>query len=193
VNLEIPTQWKLRYQLRTEACYRLITFYTPLIVLCRGFRKTFLNDELELAAPFQRNPVWTDIQKAYLIDTILNGLPIPELYMQDVGNEDGDERHIVVDGQQRVRAVLDFIQGTYSLEGEEVTKKWRGLSFEELSPDEKKAVFGYKFVVRVLPPMEEEGIRKIFARLNRNVVALNEQELRNATYWGPFINDSIFG
>jgi hypothetical protein len=35
--------------------------------------------------------------------------------------------------------------------------------------------------------MEEEGIRKIFARLNRNVVALNEQELRNATYWGPFI------
>jgi len=40
------------------------------------FRKTFLNDELELAAPFQRNPVWTDIQKAYLIDTILNGIPI---------------------------------------------------------------------------------------------------------------------
>jgi hypothetical protein len=151
------------------------------------FRKTFLNDELELAAPFQRNPVWTDVQKAYLIDTILNGLPIPELYMQDVGDEEGDERHIVVDGQQRVRAVLDFVQGTYSLEGEEVTKKWRGLSFEELSADEKKAVFGYKFVVRVLPAMEEDGIRKIFARLNRNVVALNEQELRNATYWGPFI------
>jgi hypothetical protein len=107
--------------------------------------------------------------------------------MQDVGDEEGDERHIVVDGQQRVRAVLDFVQGTYSLEGEEVTKKWRGLSFEELSADEKKAVFGYKFVVRILPVMEEEGIRKIFARLNRNVVALNEQELRNATYWGPFI------
>ena len=62
-------------------------------------------------------------RKAYLIDTILNGLPIPELYMQDVGNEEGDERHIVVDGQQRVRAVLDFVQGIYSLKGEEVTKK----------------------------------------------------------------------
>ena len=35
--------------------------------------------------------------------------------------------------------------------------------------------------------MDDEGLRKIFARLNRNVVALNEQELRNATYWGPFI------
>jgi hypothetical protein len=151
------------------------------------FRKAFLNDELELAAPFQRNPVWSVVQKAYLIDTILNGLPIPELYMQDVGDEEGDERHIVVDGQQRIRAVLDFVQGAYSLEGEEVTKKWRDLSFEELGAEEKKTVFGYKFVVRILPAMEEEGIRKIFSRLNRNVVALNDQELRNATYWGPFI------
>jgi hypothetical protein len=102
-------------------------------------------------------------------------------------NEEGDERHIVVDGQQRIRAVVDFVQGTYSLEGDEVTKKWRDLSFEELGAEEKKAVFGYKFVVRILPAMEEEGIRKIFSRLNRNVVALNDQELRNATYWGPFI------
>jgi uncharacterized protein DUF262 len=151
------------------------------------FRKTFLDRELELHAPFQRNPVWTDIQKAYLIDTILNGYPIPELYMQDVSNEDGDEQHIVVDGQQRIRAVLDFLQGTYALEGNEVTRQWRGLRFEDLGAEEKKLVFGYKFVVRILPPMEEEGIRRIFARLNRNVVALNEQELRNATYWGPFI------
>lgn len=151
------------------------------------FNKTFLDSELVLAAPFQRNPVWTDVQKAYLIDTILNGLPIPELYMQDVGDEDGNEQHIVVDGQQRIRAVLDFIQGTYALDGDDVTKKWRGLSFKDLDTDEKKQFFGYKFVVRVLPQMDEEGVRKIFARLNRNVVALNEQELRNATYWGPFI------
>jgi hypothetical protein len=46
------------------------------------FNKTFGNEELELAPPFQRNPVWTDVQKAYLIDTILYGLPVPELYMQ---------------------------------------------------------------------------------------------------------------
>ena len=151
------------------------------------FRKAFLNTELELHAPFQRNPVWTDIQKAYLIDTILNGYPIPELYMQDSSNAEGDELYIVVDGQQRVRAVLDFVQGTYALEGDEITRQWRGLRFEDLGADEKKVIFAYKFVVRILPEMEEEGIRRIFARLNRNVVALNEQELRNATYRGPFI------
>ena len=151
------------------------------------FNKTFANNELELGPPFQRNPVWTDLQKAYLIDTILHGLPIPELYMQDIGDESGAEKHIVVDGQQRVRAVLDFLRGSYVLVGDDVTARWRGLSFEQLGADEKKAFFAYKFVVRVLPPIDDEGLRRIFTRLNRNVVALNDQELRNATYWGPFI------
>lgn len=151
------------------------------------FKKAWTNEELELKAPFQRNPVWTDIQKAYLIDTILHGLPIPELYMQDSGNEEGEEQHIVVDGQQRIRAVLDFLTGKLKLEGDDITPRWSGLSFEELEPNEKKAIFNYKFVVRILPSMDDESLRKIFTRLNRNVVALNPQELRNATYWGPFI------
>ena len=46
------------------------------------FNKAFRSEELELKAPFQRNPVWTDLQKAYLVDTALLGLPIPEIYMQ---------------------------------------------------------------------------------------------------------------
>ncbi|MGA4551465.1 DUF262 domain-containing protein [Methylorubrum aminovorans] len=48
------------------------------------FNKAFSSEDLVLAAPFQRNAVWTKVQKSYLIDTILNALPIPELYMQDV-------------------------------------------------------------------------------------------------------------
>lgn len=151
------------------------------------FNKAHLSGELELSAPYQRNPVWTTFQQAYLIDTILLGLPIPELYMQDIVNEAGDEKHIVVDGQQRIRAVLDFVTGEIALDGDEVSRAWRGLRFEQLGATEKKTIFQYKFVVRVLPNMGEEEIRKIFARLNRNVVSLNEQELRNATYWGPFI------
>ena len=151
------------------------------------FKKAWSNEELVLSAPFQRNPVWTDIQKAYLIDTILHGLPIPELYMQDSGNEEGDEQHVVVDGQQRIRAVLDFLTGKFSLEGDDITQRWSGLTFEGLDPDDKKIIFNYKFVVRVLPSMDDESLRKIFTRLNRNVVSLNPQELRNATYWGPFI------
>lgn len=151
------------------------------------FNKAFSEDVLELSAPFQRNPVWTDLQKAYLIDTILLGLPIPELYMQDLIDETGEEHHIVVDGQQRIRAVLDFIRGSYALDGNDISASWKGLAFDSLGIEEKKSFFSYKFVVRILPALDDEGLRRIFARLNRNVVALNEQELRNATYWGPFI------
>lgn len=152
------------------------------------FNKAFGADDLVLSPPYQRNAVWTDSQKSFLLDTILSALPIPELYMQDRGDETGEEKHIVVDGQQRIRAVLDFIQGNYKLSGDDVARKWRGLSFNDLSTDDKKAIFAYKFVVRILPPdLQEDDIRRVFARINKNTVTLNDQELRNATYWGPFI------
>jgi hypothetical protein len=151
------------------------------------FVKASDRTELQLAAPFQRNPVWTTQQKAYLIDTILQGLPIPELYMVDEVNNEGAEHHTVVDGQQRIRACLEFLQNKYRLQGDEIDSQWKGLYFEKLTADQKQLIYGYKFVVRILPKMSDVDLRKIFARLNRNVVALNEQELRNATYWGEFI------
>jgi hypothetical protein len=152
------------------------------------FRKAFQDGNLELTPPFQRQAVWTPLQKSYLIDTILNGLPIPELYMQDVGDELGSETHILVDGQQRIRAVLEFTENQLELEGDDVTRAWRGMRFEDLSPDQKKAVFNYRFVVRILPAeLIEEDIRLIFTRINKNTEVLNDQEIRNATYWGPFI------
>jgi len=150
------------------------------------FNKTHGAGELELNPPFQRNPVWTDKQKSYLIDTILNGYPIPELYMQEYSSADGRERHVVVDGQQRIRACLEFIEGKFELT-ETDTEAWRGLSFDDLLENQKKTVFGYNFQVRLLPEMPEIELRAMFSRLNRNVVALNAQELRHATYWGPFI------
>ena len=127
------------------------------------------------------------MQKSYLIDTILQGLPIPELYMLEKVDTEGNETHVVVDGQQRIRACLDYVGGTHALDGDDVAGKWRGLMFNDLTANEKQTVFAYKFVVRVLPTIPMEELRRIFARLNRNVVALNDQELRNATYWGPFI------
>ncbi|MCC5972645.1 MAG: DUF262 domain-containing protein [Rubellimicrobium sp.] len=153
------------------------------------FKKSSSAGELELSPPFQRNAVWTRKQQSYLIDTIIRGFPIPELYMQDKTSSDGSEKSVVVDGQQRVRAVLGFVLGEYALEGDDVDKAWRGRKFDELSEAERRAIFGYKFVARILPEsLDDEGIRRIFSRLNKNVVALTEQELRNSTYWGGFIS-----
>ncbi|MBP0466711.1 DUF262 domain-containing protein [Roseomonas sp. PWR1] len=142
--------------------------------------------ELELRPPFQRNPVWTDKQKSYLIDTILQGYPIPEIYMQEYSDATGNQTYVIVDGQQRIRACLDFISGRYALTAEEVPG-FAGLRFEELSESQKKTIFNYSFVVRKMPEVPDPELRSIFQRLNRNVVALNKQELRHATYWGEFL------
>lgn len=150
------------------------------------FKKAHDNEELQMKPPFQRNPVWTVSQKSYLIDSILNGYPVPEIYMQEFIDEQGNELHIVIDGQQRIRACLEFIEGSFSLK-EEDSPSWSNMRFEDLSPNDKKRIYGYTFIVRVLPDILDEEIRGIFQRLNKNVVALNAQELRQATYWGPFI------
>lgn len=149
------------------------------------FKKAFEAGELVLKAPFQRNPVWSDRQKSSLIDTILLEYPIPELYMQELTDANGEQKHVLVDGQQRIRAVLSFIAN--DLEMDEESPQWAGLVFDDLSPEDRKKVFEYNFVVRLLPEMPDEELRAIFQRINRNTVTLNAQELRHATYWGPFI------
>lgn len=150
------------------------------------FYKRSTDGELSLQPPFQRNPVWQEKQKAALIDTILKGYPIPELYIQTKVGADGEEEHIVVDGQQRIRACIEFISGDYPLAGDAEIAP--GASFGDLTDSQRQQIFQYKFVVRELPPLTDIEIRDIFGRLNRNNVALNAQELRHATYWGEFIS-----
>lgn len=136
--------------------------------------------------PFQRNPVWTERQKSYLIDTILRGFPIPELYMQEYTDAKGNDVYVIVDGQQRVRACLDFIRGEFPMYAKD-SPDWADMYFDDLSEEEKKNIYNYNFVVRLLPDIPDIELRAIFSRLNRHVVALNRQELRHATYWGEFI------
>lgn len=142
--------------------------------------------KIEIKPPFQRNPVWTEKQKSYLVDSVLNGYPIPELYIQDVVDEDGNSNYIIVDGQQRMRSVLDFLDDKFGMNKED-SPQFNGAHFKDLTPEQKRTFFSYNFVVRTLPPMDDADIREIFKRLNRNVVSLNTQELRKAIYSGPFI------
>lgn len=142
--------------------------------------------ELEIKPPFQRNPVWVNRQKSYLMDTILNKYPIPEIYMQESVDSNGLQHYIIVDGQQRIRSVLEFIQDGFNLDEKE-SPEFHGAFFSDLSEEQKKAFYQYNFVVRILPDIGDVQLRQIFKRLNQNVVSLNSQELRQAVYSGPFI------
>ncbi|MFX1708821.1 DUF262 domain-containing protein [Chitinophaga sp. CC14] len=142
--------------------------------------------QLQMKPPFQRNLVWTTKQKSFLIDTILHGYPVPEIYMQELTNEDGGKEYIVVDGQQRITACLEFVNNVFSIDAND-SPSFADLTFEDLKPEQKKKIYSYSFVIRLLPEMSDLELREIFTRLNRNNVILNAQELRQATYWGQFI------
>lgn len=143
--------------------------------------------QLEMKPAFQRNLVWTNKQKSFLIDSILNSYPVPELYMQDLTSDDGSKKYIVVDGQQRITACLEFISNLFQMDSRD-SPTFADMTFDDLTSDQKKKIYSYSFVVRLLPEMSDQELREIFSRLNRNNVVLNSQELRQATYWGQFIN-----
>ncbi len=144
-------------------------------------------NELVLQPTFQRNAVWSEKQKSFLIDTILRGYPVPELYMQDFTDSNGDDTYVVVDGQQRIRACLSYLADEFRL-NEDDSSDFGELKFSKLSEEQRKKIYNYKFVVRTLPEMPQEELRAMFLRINRNSVSLTPQELRHATYWGEFIS-----
>lgn len=151
------------------------------------FRKEESAGTLDLSPQFQRRPIWTEEQASYLIDTILSGLPIPEIYIRSSSSPKGETRYEVVDGQQRIRSVLAFGTNDLELSGDDISAKWLGKRFEDLSDVEKTGFWDYKIVVRDVSGASDLEIRDLFKRLNINSVVLNDQELRHARYSSRFI------
>jgi len=150
------------------------------------FHKWELEKRLDLAPPFQRKPVWSLVNKSYLIDTIIKGLPIPEVYIQVKTDRDGNTKYIVVDGQQRIRAITEYVNGEYPIREEDSTE-YGGKYFAELPDGIKTEFWDYSLVSRELKTSKEADVRDIFRRLNKNAVPLNRQELRHAQYGGKFL------
>jgi hypothetical protein len=71
---------------------------------------------LEINHDFQRGNVWKPAARTMLIDTILRQLPIPKVYFRTKINT-RTQRAIreIVDGQQRIRAIIDFAEDKFSL------------------------------------------------------------------------------
>jgi hypothetical protein len=148
------------------------------------FRGRRADGTLEISPKFQRRPVWTDTERGESISTILEKLPFPEVYIQSVLDPaTGTERHVIVDGQQRITSILMFIDNEVPLPHND---DWNGQYFRDLDDAQKEGFWNYKIVVRGLSETNDAEIRELFARLNTNNIALNDQELRNARYKGRF-------
>lgn len=161
------------------------------------FKDRYLEGSLDIRPPYQRKPVWGARQRSSLIETILLGLPVPEIFIQCTTTAEGQTTYALVDGQQRTRTVLQFIgveadpeeqeYNKFALDKLETDSPWRNVAFAELSDEQKVKFFGYKFSVRYLNTNHEPEVRDMFRRLNKFLTPLSPQELRNAIYTGPFI------
>lgn len=172
------------------------------VILMKGFDSTTysVNDFLEwherkqlvLSPKFQRRSVWKDVAKSFLIDSILRGKPLPKIFIRQLTDvKTRTTIREVVDGQQRLRTILDYINDGFKV------KKVHNASFGEkffsqLDDDAQSAILTYKFSVDTLIGVEDAEIMDIFARLNTYTTPLNKQELINAEFYGYFKQSVYF-
>ena len=150
------------------------------------FNKRWDEDNLDLDADFQRNPVWQQAEKDYLLETILLELPIPEIYYVSKITKEGETEYVIVDGQQRLRTIIEFIKGDLSIY-HLISEHPHVKNFSDLTEDERNRFWRYPIVVRDLEDSTDEEVRDLFQRLNKYSIVLNDQELRNARFKGYFL------
>lgn len=137
--------------------------------------------QLAVNKDYQRKLVWKRSHKINFIDTILKNYPFPEIYLAP-GALDQVQLILIdeiVDGQQRLTTIRDYVEGTDVFALPKVAIK----KFSELSPEEKTMFLNYEVSVRYLKGVSKDQIREIFQRINKTDYALNATERVNAQ-WG---------
>src|SRR6185437_12415951 len=127
------------------------------------FQDQYRSGHLTLRPPFQRKPVWAAKHRCALIESILMDVPVPEVYVQVTQSEDGTEEYGVVDGQQRLRTILQFIgiescedqdaeedSNNFVLEALPTASRFKDTSFSDVNGDARKRFFQYEICVRYL-------------------------------------------
>jgi len=139
--------------------------------------------KLTLRPDFQRKFVWTHEHQEAFIDTILNGLPFPEIYVCE-GEVDVQKlrtTRLVIDGQQRLTTIRNYIEGKHEHPPTKIPP------YQMLTTTQKENFINYQIVMRDLGKVNEETTREIFRRINLTKFKLDDIEIHNAVYDGHFI------
>ena len=150
--------------------------------------------------PFQRNFVWTYLQSSRFIESLLLGLPVPGIFLS---KEFDTGKHIVIDGQQRLRSLQYFYSGffgevkpneekrrIFSLNN--VQTEFQGLTYANLKPEDRRrlddSIIHTTIVRQEKPEEDSSSIYYVFERLNTGGTVLQPQEIRACIYQGEFNN-----
>lgn len=148
------------------------------------FAEWYGDGKLDLSPEFQRRSVWSSSAKAFLADTIIKGKPFPKIIlMQEF--KDGKTVRVVVDGQQRLRAIFDFLNDGIRISRAH-SREFAGKTFSQLPDEVKEDFMTYQVGCDILNSAPLNELLDIFARINRYSVKLNKQEMRNANFSGFF-------
>lgn len=146
--------------------------------------------------PFQRSYVWDYKRACRFIESLLLGLPVPGIFLS---RTESTGELLVIDGQQRLRTLQYFYEGTFAPTGQgfalaNVTKPLLGLEYSALDVKPRRrldnSILHATIVQQDNPKDGSSGISRIFARLNTGGLQLTAQEIRASLNWGPF-NDLL--
>jgi len=121
---------------REDALVDRTVITTPLDAPVRTLLDEIKDKILLVNPPFQRKSVWKEDRQSRLIESLLLNIPIPVLYFA----EDEDGTRVVVDGQQRLRAIDEFRAGAYKLQKLEVLPEFNGLKWTDLTKKRSRAI-----------------------------------------------------
>lgn len=157
---------------------------------------------------YQRRLVWDNAKKSRLIESLLMNVPIPPVFLY----EHELSRYEVMDGQQRINAVMEFYNNDLKLKGLTTWSALNGLTYSKCPEVIRRGLDRRRISAIVLltestddSPEAVTRIRQeVFERLNTGGLVLKHQELRNSMYAGAFNNlivelagddlfDDIFG
>jgi hypothetical protein len=142
--------------------------------------------------PFQRSYVWNQRQASRFIESLLMGLPVPGLF---VFKESESARHLIVDGQQRLKTLQFFYDGTFrerKFRLLDVNKTWAGKTYDELVEDDRirldDAIIHTTIFKQDQPQDDKTSIYEVFERINTGGVKLSAQEIRACVSSGALVD-----
>ncbi len=142
--------------------------------------------ELEISPKYQRRTVWSQNGKSYLMDSIVRGFPLPQFFIREKVLR-SERRNVkeVVDGQQRLRTIIEFVNDGFTILPLH-NKEFARLTYSQLPEEIQERILTFPLNVNVLVGTSEAEVLETFSRLNAYSVPLNRIEKLNAQYTGDF-------
>jgi hypothetical protein len=138
-----------------------------------------LSGKLTIQPEYQRNYIYADGKRdVSVIDSILRGYPLGLLYFNVVEKD----KFEVLDGQQRITSIGRFITNKFAIKDENGMEQY----FRGIAKNKQNIILNTKLLVYECKGSESE-IKDWFKTINISGVPLNNQELLNAVYSGPFV------